>query len=147
MTLLKVNHPTKQFVSPLWNTVLNDLFSDRFTNETTGFIPAVNIAEDNDSYEIHLSAPGFQKENLNISIEKETLSISGEYKSEVSETSTERKFNRKEFNFSSFKRSWTLPENVNADEISANYENGILKVRLPKKSEDKITTVKQINIG
>ena len=96
-------------------------------------VPPVNIKETDTTYEVELSAPGKQKEDFNIEVDNSLLTISSEYKSE--ETSKESRFTRREFSHTSFKRSFSLPETVNEDEINASYENGILKITLPKREE------------
>lgn len=96
-------------------------------------VPPVNIRETDMNYEVELSAPGKQKEDFNIEVDNGMLTISSEFKSE--NTSEEGKFTRREFQCSSFKRSFTLPETVNEDEINASYESGILKITLPKREE------------
>lgn len=96
-------------------------------------VPPVNIRETENAYEVALSAPGKSKEEFNIEVEKDILTISSASKSE--ENVEEGKYTRREFSFKSFKRSFTLPETVQVDEIKASYENGILKLSLPKKEE------------
>lgn len=96
-------------------------------------LPAVNIKENEDSFEILLAAPGLNKEDFSIEIDENILKISSEFKQ--NEEVKEEKFSRREFNFSSFKRAFTLPETVNEDKIEAAYVNGILKLSLPKKEE------------
>jgi HSP20 family protein len=96
-------------------------------------LPAVNIKETDSSFGIELAAPGKTKEDFNIEIDHNVLTISSEVKSEKEET--EGKYTRKEFSYSSFRRSFTLPETVNAENINATYENGVLHVSLPKKDE------------
>ncbi|NNC94637.1 MAG: Hsp20/alpha crystallin family protein [Chitinophagales bacterium] len=97
--------------------------------------PAVNVIETNDSYKIQVSAPGFKKENLNIQVEENLLTISGELKTENKEEG--EKYTRKEFSSSSFSRSFTVPETVIAEKIEGKYEDGILNIVLPKLEEVK----------
>ncbi|NHM06279.1 Hsp20/alpha crystallin family protein [Flavobacterium sp. CYK-4] len=96
-------------------------------------VPPVNIRETETAFEVELSAPGKQKEDFNIEIDNDMLTISSEHKTE--NTTEEGKYTRKEFSFSAFRRSFTLPETVKSDDISASYENGILKISLPKREE------------
>lgn len=96
-------------------------------------VPPVNIRESDHSFTVELSSPGKNKEDFNIEVDNDLLTISSEVKSE--NTSEVGKYTRREFAFSSFKRSFTLPDSVNADEIKANYESGILSIVLPKKEE------------
>lgn len=105
---------------------------ETFVNSQNQF-PAVNIKENENNFEILLAAPGLTKEDFSIEIDENILKISSDIKQ--TEEVKEEKFSRREFNFSSFKRAFTLPETVNEDKIEASYVNGILKLSLPKKEE------------
>lgn len=96
-------------------------------------IPAVNIKESTTSFLIELAAPGKSKEDFNVEIDHNMITISSETKQEAEVQ--EGKYTRKEFNYSSFRRVFTLPETINTDSIHASYENGVLKIDLPKKKE------------
>lgn len=106
-------------------------------------MPAANIAESDQEYTIDLAVPGFKKEDFKVKVEKDMLTISAETKSETSEKKKE--YTRKEYNYSSFSRSFRLPDNVKDDAISARYENGILKLNLPK-SATQVTASKEISV-
>ncbi len=108
-------------------------------------IPAVNIKETDASFGIELAAPGKTKDDFNIEIDHNVLTISSETKSENEET--QGKYTRKEFNYSSFRRAFTLPETVNTENINATYENGVLNVALPKKEEALPKPKRLIEIG
>jgi HSP20 family protein len=108
-------------------------------------VPAVNIKETDSSFGIELAAPGKTKEDFNIEIDHNVLTISSEEKAEKEET--QGKYTRKEFNYSSFRRAFTLPETVNTDSINATYENGVLYVALPKKEEALPKPKRLIEIG
>jgi HSP20 family protein len=108
-------------------------------------VPAVNIKETDSSFGIELAAPGKTKEDFNIEIDHNVLTISSEEKSEKEET--EGKYTRKEFSYSSFRRAFTLPETVNTESINATYENGVLNVTLPKKEEALPKPKRLIEIG
>jgi HSP20 family protein len=99
-------------------------------------IPPVNIHETNDAYHLEVVAPGLKKEAFKISLEKGVLAISYEHKQEAE--NNEFKTHRKEFRSNSFKRSFTVDDKVNTDGIQAKYEDGILKLYLPKKDEVKV---------
>ena len=114
---------------------LSDLFdnekffdSDWLKNRS---MPAVNVKETEKSFEIDVAAPGRSKKDFNISAENGVLTISSEQQEE--KELKEKGFTRKEFSYSSFSRSFTLPENANEDEIKANYADGILKLEIAKK--------------
>ena len=108
-------------------------------------VPAVNIKETDTSFGIELAAPGKKKEDFNIEIDHNVLTISSENKSEKEET--EGKYTRKEFSYSSFRRAFTLPETVNTENINATYENGVLHVALPKREEALPKPKRLIEIG
>jgi HSP20 family protein len=115
-----------------WNQLLgSSLLSGRREMST----PAVNIDENKHNYTLSIAAPGLKKDDFNIEIEGNTISISCE-KEETTEEEDSRHVS-KEYNYSSFCRSFTLPENVNQDKIDARYEDGVLKLTLPKKEEAK----------
>lgn len=135
MTLTKANYKN-----------VNDLFEDFFNYPTLwkGLnAPAVNIHETNDSYHLEVSAPGLNKDDFKVNLDKGLLTISYEKKNE--QENSEYQTRRREFSVSSFKRSFSVDEKINADGIEAKYENGILKLLLPKKDEVKVAA-KQIAI-
>lgn len=108
-------------------------------------VPAVNIVEMKDQYEVALAVPGMKKDDFKIDIDGNMLTITSEKEEKIEEK--ERKFTRKEYSYSSFSRTFTLPEAVNKDKIEARYEDGVLKIALPykealKKPEAKHITVK-----
>ncbi len=125
----------------------NDFFdwSNRNYSNTNTTLPAVNIKEDKDGFEVEMSAPGFEKSDFKIELNNSLLTISSEKKIE-NETKEGQQFTRKEFSYQSFNRSFTLPETVEGEKIKAKYENGILSVSIPKKEEAKPKPVKQIEI-
>ena len=96
-------------------------------------VPAVNIKEGEKDFSLELAIPGFKKEDFNIAVDNDVLTISSEVKKE--KEIKEEKYTRREFSMTSFKRAFTLPETVDADAIRAQYEDGILTVQLPKKDE------------
>ena len=108
-------------------------------------VPAVNIKETDTSFGIELAAPGKKKEDFNIEIDHNVLTVSSENKSEKEET--EGKYTRREFSYSSFRRAFTLPETVNTENINATYENGVLYVALPKREEALPKPKRLIEIG
>lgn len=93
-------------------------------------LPAVNIRENESQYTVELAAPGMKKEDFLIAVDGDLLTIRGEEKHESKETTNN--YTRQEFNFSSFTRSLTLPENTIAENITAVYEDGLLKLGIPK---------------
>lgn len=152
MTLIKWKKPTEDglkndpmiYNSPFSGLMENFFGDEFFTNEYASFVPSANVSEEADKFSIELSAPGFEKADLKIAINRGTLSITGEHKSEKEKT--EKSYTRKEYNYGSFQRSFNIPEEVNEEAIDAKYENGILKITLPKK-EGKMSQAKEINIS
>jgi len=131
MNLIKKN--TVPFPS-----IIDELFKPDWLGGMQNFntnVPAVNIKETDVSFGIELAAPGKKKEDFNIEIDHNVLTISSEEKNEKEEKDNDGKYTRKEFNYSSFRRSFTLPETVNSDAIQANYETGVLHLVLPKREE------------
>jgi HSP20 family protein len=108
-------------------------------------MPAVNITEKKDDYLISMAAPGLKKEDFKIDVEGNMLTISSE-KEEENEEKDER-YTRQEYSYSSFERSFTLPDEVNKDKIEAQYKDGVLELVLPKKEEvKKMAISKQIAV-
>lgn len=109
--------------------------------------PSINVKETEEVYELEVAAPGMQKEDFKIEMEKNLLTLSTEKKEEKVEK--KENYTRKEFGYYSFKRSFSLPEDkVNMEDIAAKYEDGILKVAIPKKAKEELKpAVKRIEIG
>ncbi len=105
------------------------------TNQGFSQKPLVNVAENADDFKLEVAAPGLNREDFTVSVEKDQLLISAKVENKNEEETS--KYSRREVNFSTFKRSFHLPETVDAEAIQANYENGILTVTLPKKEEEK----------
>lgn len=113
---------------------------------TQGVVPAANIIDKEDRFTIEIAAPGMNKSDFAIDLEAELLTITAESKSADGET--ELRFIRREFGCHSFARSFTLPKDaVDADSISAKYENGILQVDIPKKEEAKNKEPRKIEVA
>lgn len=141
MTLVKLNNRS---LPRHFDAVFNDLFTGLAGGLTEGYsaVP-VNVHETKDAYHLELSAPGLKKEDFVIKVEDGLLNISYEKKEETK--SDDYKTLRREFSYRGFKRSFTLNDDVNADNIQAKYENGILKVYLAK-TEPAQSGTRQINI-
>ena len=120
----------------------DDDFINRWWKEDR--LPAVNVAETEKDFKVEVAAPGMKKDDFKVEVKEGTLYISAETKAEKEEK--EDNYMRKEFSFSSFKRSFYLPENVKEDEILANYKDGILYLTLPKVKVEKKEKVKKIEI-
>lgn len=113
----------------------SDLMRDYFGTELNGSSssnPRVNIVETKDSWELNFALPGVKKEDININVEKDLLTVSHKLSEKEEEGFI---YNRREFNFRGFERSFNLPESVNTEKIKAKMDNGILNVSLPKKDD------------
>lgn len=123
-------------VNGLFPSLMDEIFKDWAggSQMVNKMVPPVNIKETDKGFSVALMAPGFKKEDFNIEVDNDLLTISSEIKNEKTEQE-EGKFTRREFGYSSFKRAFTLPESVNTDDINALYEDGILTIALPKKEE------------
>ena len=116
----------------------NDLFdlNPKTNQDSTKSIPSVNVKETETAFHVELAAPGLKKEDFNISVENNVLTISSEQKREESTTEEDGKYSRKEFSYSSFSRSFTLDEqHTDTEKISASYDAGVLSLSIPKKPE------------
>lgn len=137
MSLVKFNNRfplIDSMFGDLWNS--DKLFFDDFLHRNQA-MPAINIKEKKETFEIEVAAPGLTKKDFKVKIENDLLMISAEKTSKKEEK--EEGYSRKEFNYSSFNRSIALPESVNIDKkIEAHYENGILNITLAKKEEYKV---------
>lgn len=125
-----------------------DFFENNFfpvISDRTSSLPAVNIRENEKSYLIDLAIPGMDKKDLKIDINEDVLTISSETKNETEDS--RNGFKRKEFSYSSFCRSFYIPENVERETIEATYKDGILEVTLPKLKEEKNKISREIKIS
>jgi HSP20 family protein len=142
MTLVNFNNRTRNS-APHFNNVFDSLFNDALNkNHAVNKMPAVNILETATDYKIELAAPGLTKEDFQINLKKDTLSVWAERK--AAEGTEVKDYNRKEFDFNSFARSFVLPETIDADKISAEYVNGILYITVGKRED--INTNKEIKV-
>lgn len=128
-------------LSPKMPSVFDDYFkpwNEWFENGLNGRtlnIPAVNITEKKDEFMLSLAVPGLKKSDFNIDVNGNMLTISSE--KEENKEEKDARFTRKEYNYTSFERCFTIPDEVSKEKIEARYENGILHVALPKKEDAK----------
>jgi len=134
MTLVRWNQPT-------FATLMDDFLGKVTTNGTNVFEPAVNVIENKEVYELQLAIPGYSKDEVKISVENTTLTISAEFESKEEPTT----YSRREFVKTTFERSFTLPRSIDTDKIEATFENGILNVKLPRKGD--LVIKKEISIN
>ncbi len=134
-------------VRSLTNVV--DEFFNRGIGELVGYdhafsVPSVNVVEKADCFLLEVAAPGLEKGYFKVSVENGCLNIIA--KKEKKEEIKEARYTRREFNYTSFSRSFNLPEGVKAEEVHAVYENGVLKVTIPKKEVTQAETSRVIEI-
>ena len=143
MTLIKYN-PNK-YRPTSFGRLLDTFFDDRFQGgaQQVDFTPTVDISETDKAFDIHLAIPGVKKADVNITLENDQLTISGERT--IEKETDEKNFHSRESFFGTFSRTFNLPEIVNVDKIDAKQEDGILKITLPK--DEKKTTKKLIKVG
>lgn len=147
MSLIKVRtNDAAQSTSPFQN-LFNDFFEGEFLPARpfmrSGSVPAANIQETEKAYHIELASPGMSKKDFKIEVDEDLLTIRSEKETEKEEENT--RFTKREFNFTSFVRSFRLPEEVDSEKITASYKDGILSLEIPKK-EIAAKKVKKIDI-
>jgi HSP20 family protein len=152
MTLLTRWEPFREF-STMQDRMnrMNRLFRESYSPEapeealtTTSFAPPVDIYEDEHNITLKLEVPGIDEKDIDVRIEGNTLTVHGERKIEKEEK--EENFRRVERQYGSFTRSFTLPSSVDTGQVSANYDKGVLKIKLAKKAEAKPKQIK-VNVG
>lgn len=142
MTLMRYTRPNRNVTSKNFSDIMDEFFNDVVNDRRDNFVPSIDISETEDQFMITAELPGMSKEDIDISLENGRLAISGErsFKNEEKD----KKFHRVETKYGAFERSFQLPDNVDAESISATYENGLLNISI-NKSEDKVK--KQIEIS
>ncbi len=145
MSLVKFNNgKSSNALIPGIDDIFESFFNDSFLSDRMiSRVPAVNICETDGEYHIELAAPGLKKEDFKIELDRNMLSISVEQKSENTENN--KKYNKREFNYTSFVRSFALPDSADDAHIEAEYKNGVLNINVAKKEEAK-TASRQIEI-
>src|SRR5690606_20155627 len=134
MTLVKFNGTKNRGVDHWVNDFFGPFFNDSFiTDRFISRVPAVNVAETADAYHIELAAPGLEKGDFKINVDGDVITISGEKKSETADEN--KKYSKREYSYTSFTRSFTLPDSVDYNSIDAEYKDGVLKVSIGKKEE------------
>jgi len=146
MSIVRFKPTTAEFVPTSFSHLIDRFFNDnmvRSGGSAYSFVPKVDVLENEKAFEIHLAAPGMEKEDFKIDLNERYLTISGErkYKNEKKE----QKFHSIESQYGSFSRSFTLPENVDVEKIAASYINGILEINIPKDEKKSLKTTIQVN--
>ena len=145
MTLVKFSPQKKNnTLMPGFNDIFESFFNDAFLSDRmTTRVPAANISETPDHFHIELAAPGLKKEDFKLDLEQNVLTISVEQRQENNDE--QKNYNKREYSYSSFVRSFTLPESADDSGIEAEYLDGILKINIAKREEAK-TVRRQIEV-
>jgi HSP20 family protein len=140
MTLVKFSNGNRgTALNPWIGDVFDNFFNDNFLSDRmVSRVPAVNISETDEHYHIELAVPGLNKEDFKINLDENVLSISAEKKEESQEE--KKNYSRKEYSYTSFVRSFNLPDSVDQSSIEAAYQNGVLKIDVAKREEAKHQT-------
>ena len=144
MTLLRKTNSEFPAFTNWFEDILGNVETSININKNST-MPAVNIAEEDDVFRIDFAIPGMKKSEFNINLDNNILTVKSENEEENEENNTN--FTRKEFSYSSFQRSFTLPDSANGEEIKAEYENGILQIEIPKREEAKTKPKRKIEIA
>lgn len=147
--LMRTNNHLPSLIENFFSRDMNDFFN---ANQAVSSVPAVNVIEHQDGFRIEVAAPGLKKEDFKLNLNHNNLTISAYQETrkddQTNEQNTDReKYTRREFSYSSFQRTFTLPTSVNADAIKAAYTDGVLTIDLPKREEAKVKPARQIEIG
>jgi HSP20 family protein len=142
MALIKYSRPNLDVHSKNFSDIMDEFFNDSLNYRKDSFMPTVDISETENNFQVEVSLPGMNKDNINIDLDNGHLTISGERKFENEET--DKNYHRVESSYGSFSRSFQLPDSIDEESIDAKYENGVLNINI-KKSEEKVK--KQIKIS
>lgn len=145
MSLVRFSNQLPSLFDRLFEPDFMD-WSNRNFSTTNTTLPSVNIKEGGEVFEVEVAAPGFEKKDFKIELNHDLLTISSEKKVDK-ETREDQQFTRREFSYQSFSRSFTLPNIADGEKIAAKYENGILKVVIPKKDEARPKPARQIAVS
>jgi HSP20 family protein len=137
MTLIKFNPDKKNnALMPGFNDIFETFFNDSFLSDRmVTRVPAANISETPEQFYIELAAPGLKKDDFKLQLDRNVLSISVEQQSE--NTDNQKNYNKREYSYNSFVRSFTLPESADDNSVEAEYTDGVLKINIAKKEEAK----------
>lgn len=133
-----------QFLEDFFNNDLSDWRRSNFSSTNTT-VPKVNVKEDDDNFMIEMAAPGMKKDDFKVELNNDLLTISSESRQENDQE--EGKYTRREYAYHSFQRSFSLPTTADGEKVEAKYEDGVLKLTIPKKEEAKPKPPKTIDIS
>lgn len=137
--------PVQSSLSRMMDDFFNGGFASEWNNNFMVTQPSVNVVERDDLFQVELAVPGLSKEDFNITVEDDMLTISAQKKEE--KEAQEGNYTKREFNYSSFSRSFRLPDICNSSKIQAGYNNGVLNLTIPKKEEAKKQAARTIAIS
>ncbi|WP_018617790.1 Hsp20/alpha crystallin family protein [Spirosoma luteum] len=144
--LMRTSNNLPSLIENFFGRDMNDLFNTSVSSFSN--VPAVNVLENEDGFQIEVAAPGLNKENFKLNLNHNNLTISGSQETAKEESDKEdKRYTRREFNYSSFQRTFTLPTSVDVDAIRASYADGLLTIELPKRGEAKVKPPRQIEIS
>lgn len=142
MSIIRYN--TADFVPTTFSSLVDKFFNDTLQRSGMNtFVPKVDVIESDKAFELHVEVPGMNKDDFNIEVNDNYLTVSGERK--FTNEKNEKNFHSIETRYGSFSRSFALPENVNADKINAKYNNGILELTVPKDEKKMLKTTIKVN--
>jgi len=145
MTLVKFNSENKKNGAvPRFNNVFDSIFNDTFfSDRMMSRVPAANISETTDHFQVELAAPGLKKEDFKLKLERDVLTVAVEQEDQNEQA--DRSYAKREFSYSSFVRAFTLPDSADVEGIQARYTDGVLMIDIPKREEAKLVS-RQIEI-
>jgi len=139
-----IRYKTSDLLPTSFSSLVDGFFNDAMTRSGgSAFLPKVDVIENETAYELHVAAPGLSKEDFNIELNDNYLTVSGERK--FSNEKNEKNYHSIETQYGSFSRSFALPENVDTTKISAKYNNGILELSIPKDEKKALKTTIKVN--
>jgi len=139
-----IRYKTSDLLPTSFSSLVDGFFNDSLTRSGgSAFLPKVDIIENETSYELHVAAPGLSKEDFNIELNDNFITVSGERK--FLNEKNEKNYHSIETQYGSFSRSFSLPENVDSSKINAKYNNGILELTIPKDEKKAIKTTIKVN--
>jgi HSP20 family protein len=133
MTLIKYSQPGRDIFGKRFSDIMDEFFNDAVATRRDTFVPSIDISETEKQFVIDVEVPGVDKKDIELSIENNTLTISGERKFEKKEDN--KQYHRVESHYGTFSRTFSLPDNVNTESINASYNNGILSITVDKSEQ------------
>jgi HSP20 family protein len=151
-TLAKRQNPRgiQSTLSPTWYNPFDRFFRNDFPSfwdgDNVSTMPSINVSEDKDSLNVEMAVPGLKKEDFKIDVDRNMVTISCEKESDTGEPETKSRYSTREYNYYGFSRSFTIPDHADPSKISAKYNDGILRLSIPKKPEAQKNTSQRITV-